>query len=144
MSKHSTARDLQRNDFIENLYRSLNKKTQQVLASREKWIKMAHQYIEDGMERDECVELLMIDGLSREASLAYIDMAVENVDGNESSEYSFQFEDSFGRVWSSSDLGRFVKASSDEEAWTKSEEVIFSEAEEYNPEKLISVNKISE
>lgn len=145
MSKNATARDLQRNDFIENLYRSLNKKTQQALASRQKWIKMANQYTEDGMDKEECVELLMIDGLSREAASAYIDMAIENSESGEpDSEYSFQFEDSFGRIWSSSDLGKFIKASCDDEAWSKSEEFVFSEAEGYNPEKLISVNKISE
>lgn len=145
MSKNATARDLQRNDFIENLYRSLRKKTKQALASREKWIKTATQYIEDGMEKDECVELLMIDGLSKEAASAYVDMAIEESEhGDADIEYSFQFEDSFGRIWSSSDIGKFVKASNDEDAWARSEELIFSEAEEYNPEKLISVNKISE
>lgn len=143
MSKNATARDLQRSDFIDNLYKSLHKKTHEALASRQKWVKMARQYIDDGMEREECIELLQIDGLSKEAAGAYIDMAVENIE-KDSSEYSFQFEDSFGRVWSSSDIGKFIKAASDEEAWSKSEELIFSEAEEYNPEKLISVNKISD
>lgn len=144
MKKHNTARDVQRNSFVENLYLSLNQQTKKALAHRDKWIKMASEYIEDGMLEDECIELLMIDGLSREAASSYVDMAIENShELEESQEYSFQFEDSFGRVWSSSDVGHFIKASSDSEAWTKSEEFIFSEAENYNPEKVISVNKIS-
>jgi hypothetical protein len=141
MNRHTTGRDLQRTDFIENLYKSLNKKTQQALASRDKWIKQATQYIQDGMAMEESVELLMIDGLSRQAATGYIEMVMEE-NGNE--EYSFQFEDSFGRVLTSSDLGKFITASSEDDAWAKAEEYIFTEAEEYNPEKIISVNKISE
>ncbi len=141
MNRHTTGRDLQRTDFIENLYKSLNKKTQQALASRDKWIKQATQYIQDGMAMEESVELLMIDGLSRQAATGYIEMVMEE-SGNE--EYSFQFEDSFGRVLTSSDLGKFITASSEDDAWAKAEEYIFTEAEEYNPEKIISVNKISE
>ena len=111
------------------------------MASRDKWIKQATQYIQDGMAMEESVELLMIDGLSRQAATGYIEMVMEE-SGNE--EYSFQFEDSFGRILTSSDLGKFITASSEEDAWAKAEEYIFTDAEEYNPEKIISVNRISE
>lgn len=141
MNRNTTGRELQRKDFIENLYRSLNKKTKQTLAERDQWIRLASQYIDDGMGMEESVELLMIDGLSRQAATGYVEMVLEESDD---SEYSFQFEDSFGRVVSSSDLGKFIRAASEEEAWTKAEEYIFTEAEDYNPEKIISVNKISE
>lgn len=145
MKKNVTGREIQRVDFVESLYKNLKKQTRQAEAMQERWIKMASIYIDDGMTEEECAELLIIDGLNREAARGYAEMAVSNLNGECGEfEYSFQFEDIDGRVWSSSDLGKIVKASSDQEAWTKAEDVIFSDIYECEPERLVSVDKIDE
>lgn len=145
MKKQTTGREIQRVDFVDSLYKSLKQKAHQAKASQERWLKMASTYLDDGMEISECIELLEIDGLSKEAAQGYANMALANqiddLDGEY--EYSFQFEDSFGRIWSSSDLGKIVRASSDDDAWTKAESLVFSDVYDCEPEKLIAVNRIS-
>lgn len=138
-----TSRDLQRISFVESLYKNLNKKTQQTLAERNAWIAKAAQYVDDGMEKNECLELLMIDGLNKEAASGYVEMAFDNIEAEDMTgdTYSFQFEDVYGKIWSSNDIGKVVVANSDEVAWEKAESFLFSENGEYEPERLISVNK---
>lgn len=145
MKKQTTGREIQRVDFVDSLYKSLKQKAQQAQASQQRWLKMASVYLDDGMEISECVELLEIDGLSREAAQGYANMAMENRDvgADGEHEYTFQFEDSFGRVWNSADLGRIVRASTDDDAWRKAEDIVFSDVYECDPEKLISVNRVS-
>lgn len=142
MKRQNTGRDIQRKDFVETLYKSLKKQAIQAVASQQKWIKLASEYLQDGMERDECVELLVIDGLSREAANGYVNMANDN--GGDGSEYTFQFEDTGGRIWSSVELGKVVTASSDADAWRKAEEILFSEVNlsDCEPERIISVNQV--
>lgn len=145
MKKQTTGRDIQRVDFVDSLYKSLKQKAQQAQVSQQRWLKMASTYLDDGMEVGECIELLEIDGLSKDAAAGYTNMAMANRgDGSGGEhEYMFQFEDSFGRVWSSADLGKIVHASSDDDAWRKAEDMVFSDVYECEPEKLISVNRVS-
>ena len=145
MKNQSTGRDTQRAVFVESLYNSLRKKTTAALDNHDKIISLANSYLQDGLEVNECVELLMIDsGLSRTAAEGYVDLvksSEEEVD-NGLQEFSFQFEDVNGRVWSSFDIGKTVKASSDEDAWEKAEEVMYAQAS-IEPEKVLAVNRIS-
>lgn len=142
MSKPLTGMDRQRVDFVESLHNSLKKQATQALADHKKYIKLATTYMQDGLEESECIELLMIDGLSREASESYTAMATskEN-DEIAQAEYSFQFEDSYGKVYSSYDIGKTIHASTDEEAWNKAEEIIDEETE-IEPQKIISVTRV--
>lgn len=143
MKRQNTGRDIQRKDFVETLYKSLKKQAIQAVASQQKWIKLASDYLQDGMERNECIELLVIDGLSREAANGYVNMASDN-GSHDGAEYTFQFEDTGGRVWSSVELGKVVTASSETDAWHKAEEMLFSEINlsDCEPERLISVNQV--
>ena len=143
MKIQSTGRDAQRTAFVESLYNSLRKKTEAALEDHKKIISVASSYIQDGLEPNECAELLMIDyGISRDAAESYVSM-IKNAEVEENSlqEFSFQFEDVNGRVWSSFDIGKIVKASSDKEAWEKAEEIMFSETS-IEPEKVLNVNRI--
>ena len=142
MSKPLTNMDRQRVDFVESLYSSLKKQTVQAIADHKKFIKLANSYVNDGLEESECVELLMIDGLSRDASESYTAMAISK-EGNEETpaEYSFQFEDQEGKIYSSYDIGKTIHASTDEEAWTKAEEIIDEETI-IEPHKILSVTRV--
>ena len=142
MSKPLTNMDRQRVDFVESLYSSLKKQTVQAIADHKKFIKLANSYVNDGLEESECVELLMIDGLSRDASESYTAMAISK-EGNEETpaEYSFQFEDQEGKIYSSYDIGKTIHASTDEEAWTKAEEIIDEETV-IEPHKILSVTRV--
>jgi len=140
--KATTNRDIQRVTFIESLHSNLKKQAKQALQDQKKFIVLAESYLKDGLEDSECIELLMIDGLSREASEGYASMAkTGGIADDISYEYSFQFEDEDGKLCSSYDIGKTVLASSDDEAWKKSEDVLNSEYS-YSS-KVLSVTKIS-
>ncbi len=140
MKKDQTAREVQRVAFVENLYKNLKRQTKAALDESHRWTKVASSYLDDGMEVEEAIELLMIDGLTREAATGYLNLAHStNADCDE---YMFQFEDTTGTVWNSSDIGKVIMASSDQDAWKKAEEIVFSEVTDCDPERIVSVTKI--
>jgi len=142
MKNQSTNRDVQRVSFVESLHATLQKQSAKTLADHDKFITLAKSYVDDGLNESESVELLMIDGLSREASENYVSLA--HYDANEEDclhEYSFQFEDDYGRIWSSYDINKTVKASNDSEAMTKAQDVSDPDQDIYTA-KVISVSRI--
>lgn len=142
MTRPSTGMDVQRVTFVESLHNSLKRQATKAIAEHKKYASLARSYLEDGLEESECVELLMIDGLSREAAESYSAMVKSEVEENgDLSEYTFQFEDEMGRITSSYDIGKTVRASNDEEAWEKAEEILES-GSQIEAQKLISVNRI--
>jgi hypothetical protein len=126
MKKIATGIDIQRDDFVNSLYSNLKKKTVKAIQNHEKLIALAASYTEDGLVQSECIELLMIDGnISREAAEAYVNMVKTSSYENDGLfEYSFQFEDSRGNIISSFDIGKTVKASSDDNAMIRAEEIM--------------------
>lgn len=141
MKNIATSRDYQRSDFVNTLYANLRKKTKETLIASNKFAARANSYLQDGLEPEECVELLILDGLSREASIRYVDMAQEQGQlEDDSYEYGFTFEDSTGRIWSSNDIKKVVTASSDEEAWNKIEDLLNSD-DKYEVEKILTVER---
>jgi len=142
MIRQTTNRDIQRVTFVESLYTSLRKQAAQAMSDYKKFIIVANTYLEDGLEESECIGLLMIDGLAREAAESYVAMALsdEEMGDDGLDEYSFQVEDSYGKMWSSYDVGKTVRASSDDEAWEKAEELITAESE--SGQRILSVTRI--
>lgn len=135
--------DLQRATFVESLYGSLKKQAAKAVEDHDKIVTLASSYLADGLEESECVELLMIDGLHRDSAESYTAMAMANAPDNEDlSEYTFQFEDSSGKLWSSFDIGKTVQASSSEDAWTKTEDMLFSHPD-FETERIVTVTRIS-
>jgi len=136
--------DIQRATFVESLYGELRKEATQALDEQDKLISLASSYLSDGLEEGECVELLMIDGLERDSAESYTALAMSNetthIEGL--SEYTFQFEDANGKLWSSFDVGKTVKASSNEDAWTKTEEMLFSQSD-LDTERIVSVTRMA-
>lgn len=145
LSKQSslTGRENQRADFVDSLYKNLHKKTEAAIDKHNKLFALASTYLADGLDPQECAELIIIENsISREAANAYVNMAQsENTDDSGLSEYSFQFEDVHGKIFCSYDIGRVVRASSNEEAWEKAEEMIFSDLS-IEPDRIISVDRI--
>lgn len=140
MNKPSTNRDMQRLTFVESLHNSLKKQAVKAILDQNKFIALASNYVEDGLDDNECVELLMIDGISREAAESYVLMAQSNKEEmGDLQDYSFQFEDEYGKIWSSYDIGKTVKASDDNDAWIKAEETL-DEIED--AQKILSVQRI--
>lgn len=144
MTRPSTDRDFQRVTFIESLHNSLKKQAKKALADHHRFVAVAQSYMQDGLEESECVELLMIDGVSREAAEGYVAMAESNEAPKEEHlpEYTFQFEDIYGKVWSSFDIGKTVRASTDEEAWTKAADLVDADPD-LEPQNILSVSRIS-
>ena len=120
----------------------MQKQSVKVLKDHERLITIAKSYVNDGLNESESIELLMIDGISREAAENYISLATcEEEDSNDTFEYSFQFEDDYGRIWSSYDINKTVRASSDAEAIKKAQEVFDPDVDIY-PSKIISIDRI--
>ena len=144
MSRPQTSIDVQRVTFIESLHNSLKKQASKAIADNKRYAALARSYLEDGLQDTECVELLMLDGLSREAAESFASMGQndESEFADSSYEYSFQFEDEYGRVNSSYDIGKIVRASNDDEAWEKAEEML-ENGSQVEAQKLLSVNRIS-
>jgi len=140
MNKITTNRDVQRATFVESLYTSLKKQAVKAIQDYKHFVVTANSYLQDGLDETECVELLMVDGLSRDAAESYVAMAQANETSDGLTEYSFQVEDESGKIYSSYDLGKVVRASNDEEAWEKAEEMINSDSLVESP-TILSVTK---
>ena len=132
--------------FVESLHESLKKTAVNAAENQSKYLDLAASYIEDGLEDSECIELLMVDGLSKEASESYLmearnqrEAEEEEVDGFE---YRFQFEDDRGNVWSSYDIGIVLHAASEADAREKAEQLL-GKRDDFEMERLISVSRIS-
>jgi hypothetical protein len=140
-NKPQTGMDKQRVDFVESLHNSLKKQAVKAILEHNKFVTLATSYMGDGLEESECVELLMIDGLDREAAESYTALVISKKGQSEEilSNYSFQFEDGQGCVYSSYDIGKVIQAASDEDAWEKAEESL----NETGVQKIISVNRVS-
>jgi len=140
----STTRDIQRATFIDSLHNSLKRQASEAIEEQGRILRLATNYVEDGLEESECIELLMIDGLSREAAESYTSMALseEEEEVNNLTEYSFQFEDDYGKVWSSYDIGETVRALDETDALEKADELLFASAS-VNHNKVLSVSRIS-
>ena len=139
----STGRENQRTDFVDSLYKSLKKKAKDAVGKHNRMCSLASVYLADGLDPEECIELLIIEGnVSRSAATSYVNSAQSESLVVDDGEYSFQFEDVHGKVWSSYDIGVTVQASSDNEAWNKAEEIIFTNLS-VDPDKIINVDRIS-
>lgn len=143
MKRTATSNDIQRNDFIKSLYEKMHKETADAYKEHRKNAMRASAYLQDGLSPSECVELLILDGLTREASSKYVDMAEDQnvVEDEGQYTYSFTFEDTHGRIWNSHEIGRVVTANNDEDAWMKAESFL-SDDNEYESESILSVDKI--
>jgi len=144
MMRQSTNRDIQRVAFVESLHISLKAQVAKASIENRRFTTIAGAYMADGLEESECIELLMIDGLSREASEGYVSMALNQEDFSDTilPEYTFQFEDVYGRVWSSLDIDKKVNASTDNEAWVLAEEIIDG-LSHLEPVKVLSINRMA-
>jgi hypothetical protein len=143
MKVNRTSDDIRRIAFVENLYKQLRAQTQSAIEEHDRMVNKASEYLKDGVSELECAELLVIDGVSRDVAENYVREA--KIDAPYSYgeyEYSFQFEDVYGKVWSSHDISHAIYASSDEEAWEKAETKIFSDPS-IEPERVVSVDRVS-
>ena len=146
MKKVITSLDRQRDDFITSLYSGLKKETANALKQHKKYASMAFSYVNDGLDNDEVVELLILDGLSREAASKYVNMAEDNrVEDNDCglNTYSFTYETSSGKLINSMEYGKVIKAGTDESAWEKAEELINNDMD-LEAESIISINRIND
>jgi hypothetical protein len=144
MSGPITSRDVQRSIFVESLHKSLRQQDAKLLKDYHRHASVAATYLEDGLAESECVELLMVDGLAREAAEGYTSMAMAGeipVKDSSLTEFSFRFQDTYGDVWSSNDVGRIVLASDEDDAWIKAQEILKAQTE-LEAEKLISISRI--
>jgi hypothetical protein len=136
-----TAREVQRAEFIETLYSSIKRQTLEALAERDTYIEKARNYFEDGLTKEECVELMVVDGIERIAAKNYIEMIDSDNSHYGLLEYDFKYEDVYGKTLSSTDIGQRIYASSDSEAWGKAEILIDSD-DLLDAERILSISKV--
>jgi len=148
--KQSTNRDFQRMTFVESLHESLSKTLTNICDNQERFMTLATGYLSDGLNDEECIELLAIDGLKRDEARNYLEAAKSECDDldvvesarNAGDEYRFRFHDENGNLWSSYDIGETIYASSEKEAKKKAEQLI-RKIEDFELDRIISVTRIS-
>jgi len=133
----------QRTIFVETLYNNLKKEAEKAQKERDKFASIAASYIDSGLSDSECIELLIVDGISREAAKSYVTMVKDNAnaESEDNHEYTFVFEDSYGNVFSSYDINRVIYASSEQDAWEKAEELTGDDTE-FEINSIISVDRV--
>jgi hypothetical protein len=133
----------QRTLFVDSLYAHLKKEAEKVKTEYNKFANTARDYVESGLSDSEAAELLVVDGLDRDAALSYVAMAKEMGDSSEGEEqeFSFVFEDIYGNVFSSHDIERTITASSDKEAFQKACSLI-GDDNDYEIQSILSVEKV--
>ena len=137
-----TSNDLQRNDFITSLHEQMKVATKRDIHNHEAFLVKASQYMNDGLNTDECVELLIMDGLNRETANQYMKYASDNQDMNaDEHKYIFAFDDVHGRIWNSHDVNLTIVAGNENDAWAKAEQLI-NERDDLEIESILSVEKI--
>ena len=141
MKNDSTNMDVQRVAFIESLHASLHKQTEETIGNHNRFMVLANSYVEDGLSLEESTELLMIDGVSKDLAESYVSSAMNRDSEEGALEYSFQFEDEYGKIWSSYDINKTIKASCENEAWKIAEDIINSDLENYSS-RIIAISKI--
>jgi hypothetical protein len=133
----------QRTLFVDSLYSHLKKEAKSVKLEYNKFASLANDYVTSGLSESESVELLIVDGLDRDAAISYItmaqDMGVEETE--EDAEFSFVFEDSYGNVFSSYDINKTIFASTKEEAWKKAYSMTGDDSED-EIHNILSINKV--
>jgi hypothetical protein len=136
----------QRTLFVDSLYAHLKKEAEAVKKQYNKIASTARDYLESGLSDSEVAELLVVDGLDREAAMSYIEMVkeagdFESEEGEENQEFSFVFEDVYGNVFSSYDIDKIVTASSEKDAFQKACSLI-GDDNYYEIQSILSVERI--
>lgn len=120
----SSNRQVQSSIFIANLRVQMDKMA--LNYKKDEMIKKAHEYIKTGLSKSETQELLQLDGFDR----TMVNSFMENINFSEefaedvSQKWGFDIEDIHGRIYSSSDFGIVVAASSEQEAYDNAEKEI--------------------
>jgi len=134
----SSNRQVQSSIFIGTLRGEMDK-----LASnckQKEMIKSAHEYIRTGMSRKETEELLQLDGYDKMMVRSFMESDNFNEEFAEdiSQKWVFDIEDIHGRIYSSSDFGIIINASSEQEAMEKAETEILK----YSTSELDNITNI--
>jgi hypothetical protein len=133
----------QRTLFVDSLYAQLKKEAAKVKVEYNRYASITKEYVESGLSDSEVTELLIVDGLDRDAAEGYISMAKDHITENEDleDEFSFVFEDIYGNVFSSHDIDRTVTASTEAEAFNKASSLVGDDTE-YEIQSILSVDRI--
>jgi hypothetical protein len=116
----ASVRQIQSSLFMSGLSKAMGKLSSEY--KKDSMVKAAHQYVSDGMTIGETKELLKLDGYDP----MLIDAYANNIDQNEfvednTPDWAFDAEDSYGRIYASSDFNIIVKANNKDEAWQQAE-----------------------
>ena len=128
-------RQVQSSIFISSLRNSMDKMS--TTCKKNEMVKAAHQYISTGMSRKETEELLILDGYEPSMAQNLMKSANFSEEFHEDTDprWSFEIEDTHGRIYSSSEFGITIVANSEEEAQEKAE----IEIEKYSTIELDSI-----
>ena len=129
--------------FVDSLYAHLKKEAEKVKTEYTKYASTAREYLESGLSDLEAAELMIVDGLDRDAALGYIAMAkdVGGCDSGEDEEFSFVFEDTYGNIYSSHDINITITASNETDAFIQASSLI-GDDNEYEIQNILSVDRV--
>ena len=123
-TKRSSTKQIQTSMFFGNLRKEMDKMAQK--CHKDDLVKNAKSYIGMGLSKNETEELLKLDGYDSEMVHSLMCSASFSEDFAEdlSQKWGFDLEDIYGRIYSNSDFGITISASTEKEACDKAEEEI--------------------
>jgi hypothetical protein len=119
-----TGRTIQRGMFEESVDRQMDVIAH--LATKNELSKAAEEYLSQGMNPDETVELLSIDGYDSSMSKACVAMILGGMGktANEVPEWGFEAEDAKGKIHTNFDQDLVITAKSESEALKKAKAIV--------------------
>lgn len=75
--KELTNIEKQSNDFADELYKKLIHDTKVAFKENKKFVVLASSYLSDGLTPEETIELLMVDGVTKDAANGYVQKVID-------------------------------------------------------------------
>ena len=127
-TKRATAREIQRHLFIGSLHKEMDKMEVRRANASQALLRDAGVHLGDGCSVDDAVDMLIAEGVPSQSARSRVAAAASGRKNSpalaSSQKWNFIFEDAAGRIWSGSEFGLHVTASTREEAMQKAEELI--------------------
>jgi len=136
----ATSREIQRSLFSDSLFGELEKMEMTAESRNATLAAAAAEYTEEGLDPDEVIDMLIIDGFPSKLSRKHVEMGIRAVASEPTEGWDFLYEDGRGKIWRGSQLGMTVAGETREEAIDAARELVASSDLKF--ERIIDAERI--
>mgnify|MGYP006282954821 CR=1 FL=1 len=142
-TKRATSREIQRSIFSDSLFRELEMMERNAGSRNYRLAAKAMEYQDDGLEPDEIVDMLILDGFPAELSREHVMAcaAASQID-TQGDLWDFLYEDANGKIWRGSQMDMTVTGETREEAMSNAADLIASG--DIQLERIVDAERITE